>query len=242
VAELEYQGEVVGVVTRNVYGCLVVNSPRVFFADIDYPIQLNEGGVGLLEIIGGIAKLFKKLFGLGKKGNPYSTTGDAPDPKPESKPEHKMTPDELIVSRVKSVVQANPGLGARLYRTKNGFRCLITSRTFDPMSQEAADLLVAFDSDPLYMALCHAQECFRARLTPKPWRCGVRKPPTRFPFTDTHDEQRYRLWEENYQDKTAGYSTCVFIEAFGSRQIDPAVQVVLDLHDKTACSGDGPIA
>ena len=32
--------------------------------------------------------------------------------------------------------------------------------------REAADILRALNSDPLYIRLCQAQECFRARVTP----------------------------------------------------------------------------
>jgi hypothetical protein len=36
-----------------------------------------------------------------------------------------------------------------------------------------ANMLMRFlRADPDYVRLCAVQECYRARLTPKPWRCG----------------------------------------------------------------------
>ncbi len=46
-----HAGEISGVVTRNSYGCLVLNTARVMFVDIDLPQPKPSGG------------LFKRLFG-----------------------------------------------------------------------------------------------------------------------------------------------------------------------------------
>ena len=78
-----------------------------------------------------------------------------------------------VLARIHAVVARHPGMGLRLYRTANGYRCLVTHRTYDPASQECRELLEALGSDPLYIRLCRGQHCFRARLTPKPWRCGA---------------------------------------------------------------------
>ena len=62
------------------------------------------------------------------------------------------------------VCRLQPGFGFRIYRTRAGFRLLVTSGTFDPSAAETLALLKEFGSDPLYIRLCKAQECFRARL------------------------------------------------------------------------------
>src|SRR5882762_209260 len=46
-----HAGEIAGVVTRNSYGCLVLNTARVMFVDIDLPEPKRSSG------------LFKRLFG-----------------------------------------------------------------------------------------------------------------------------------------------------------------------------------
>lgn len=60
----------------------------------------------------------------------------------------------------------------RVYRTHAGCRVICTSRPF-PWSDSAwlARRLMQFlRTDPHYVRLCDDQKCYRARLTPKPWR------------------------------------------------------------------------
>ena len=223
VREIEHNGETVAVLTRNAYGSLILNSPRVLFADIDYPPQGGFHLPGfLLSMIGAVAKLF------GQESRATQHAG--------------QSPDEKIVDRVRRLVDETAGLGVRLYRTTHGFRGLVTTGTWDPLAPETLRLLTDFGSDPLYVTLCKAQECFRARVSPKPWRCRAPKPPSRFPWPDSGVEQEYREWEKTYEKIAAGYSTCAFIDAFGSSDIAPEVEPVLRLHDELACAGDGPIA
>lgn len=209
--ELQDDGKTVAVITRNVAGCLVLNTPDVFFADIDYPaVQPRPSFLSVITT----------FFG-GEKNSPA---------------------DDKVVSTVQRIVDADSRLGIRLYRTKNGFRCLINTRTYDAMSDEANRLLQDFDADPLYVKLCKTQECFRARLTPKPWRCGMTQPTTRFPFETSGELNRHRDWIKQYESVAKNYSTCMFIGQFGSEVIHPDVASVLRVHDQLACSGDAPLA
>lgn len=155
----------------------------------------------------------------------------------------KKTPsqDEQVIARVEEIVATDRSLGVRVYRTKNGFRCLVTSRTFDPLSDESQQLLQQFGSDARYMKLCRIQECYRARISPKPWRCGLDNPPARFPFYNESAEQRYREWQRNYEETAKQYSTCAKIGDFGSRNVHPEVEAVMQLHDHFSCEGDGPL-
>ncbi len=60
----------------------------------------------------------------------------------------------------------------RVYRTHSGCRVVCTSKTF-PWSESAwlARRLMQFlRTDPHYVRLCDEQKCYRAKLTPKPWR------------------------------------------------------------------------
>lgn len=59
----------------------------------------------------------------------------------------------------------------RLYRTHSGYRLICTSRPIGHGEMWYALRLLRFlKADPRYIDLCKTQECFRARLTPKPWR------------------------------------------------------------------------
>jgi len=75
---------------------------------------------------------------------------------------------------------------------------LATDPVFKPGSAEAEKLMTQLDADPPFVRLCRAQESFRARLTPKPWRCGCERPAVRFPREHAHDEERFSEWLQRY--------------------------------------------
>jgi hypothetical protein len=192
------------VITRNSYGALVLNTERVMFVDIDLPIE-SFPRPSLREI-------WNRLV---RKPTPAPRQMDAP-----------------IIERINLVGASIPTFGYRIYRTFGGLRLLITSRTYDPTSVEALDLLAAFGSDPLYVRLCQAQECFRARLSAKFWRCRAHRPPPRYPWASPLDEANYRKWEESYHRRANRFATCEFVGSFGNVSIHDDVQPILEIHDR----------
>jgi hypothetical protein len=146
------------------------------------------------------------------------------------------TPEEEAVQRVTAWHATRTEFSMRVYRTAGGLRCLITSHLFDPKSAEALNILQALQSDPLYVRLCKAQECYRARLTPKPWRVGLAPAPARGnPPDEWSSEQRYREWIAHYQQAAQGYTTCRLLTQLGSSAIHSEVRPILNLHDRLAC-------
>jgi hypothetical protein len=129
--------------------------------------------------------------------------------------------------------QSHPDWGRRIYRTKAGLRLLATHGLFDPEDATADQAFAALGADPLYRRLCRTQKCFRARLTPKPWRCGFRNPPSRWPWADKKAEARYKDWVVLYQKACRDYATCQLTSTPGSQQVDPTVQVILKVHEET---------
>ena len=201
------------VITRNAYGSLVLNTARILFADIDLPKE--KGAVNPLSF----------LFGF--LGPIFST--------PDLTNEILGEESDDIPTKIGNLVQESPGLGLRLYRTAAGFRCLVTSREFDPVADEAQLLLSQMESDPLYVKLCTVQECFRARLTPKFWRCGMQGPPVRFPWADAAQEQSMRDWERDYNRTVDEFATCEFLESLGSSEIESQIEPIVELHDRLSC-------
>lgn len=122
-------------------------------------------------------------------------------------------------------------LAARLYETAAGYRLIVTSVPFQAGSTEAETLLAEFHSDPLYVRLCRMQESFRARLTPKPWRCDFHAPPVEFPFETADDQNRFDNWEREYNAKGASFATCRFISDLGSGSVNPGFRELIDYHD-----------
>jgi len=203
------------VVTRNSYGAQVLNTARVMFVDIDLP-EPPKPRVGL----------FQSLFGKSKPAPP-------PDPKPEN--------DALM--RVELWTANNFGWGWRVYRTRSGLRLLATQGTMEADSPTTDEIFEALGADPLYRKLCKNQKCFRARLTPKPWRCedDPGKPP-RWPWTEK-EEKRFHKWEAEYTEASANRATCAFVSQIGSSTVHPEVQSIIQLHDEaTRVGSDLPLA
>ncbi|MBN1763766.1 MAG: hypothetical protein JW860_00785 [Sedimentisphaerales bacterium] len=93
----------------------------------------------------------------------------------------------------------------------------------------------------LYRKLTEKQECFRARLTPKPWRCGCTRPPNRFPWDTPEAEQAYRQWQQQYENKSQAYATCRLLECFGEIVSNECIDTIINIHDQYTCSRPGAI-
>ncbi|MDR3459149.1 MAG: hypothetical protein P4N60_17100 [Verrucomicrobiae bacterium] len=192
-------GETTAVVTRNGYGCLVLNTARAMFVDIDLPEPKPPG-------------FFKRLFGK-------------PDPSPPV--DHQAA----AMNRIENWTRNHPEWGWRIYRTRAGLRLLATQGLVDADSAAADDIFAALGADPLYHKLCKTQKCFRARLTPKPWRCGLFTKPERWPWLDAKREKRFQKWAAEYQECSADWATCDFIRHLGNPDIHPDIESILKLHD-----------
>jgi hypothetical protein len=204
-------GNEVAVVTRNLYGALVLNAINAMFIDIDFSDRDAAASAG-----GGFQ------WGLGKRA-------------PGQEDQH--------VERITSWASRYPDVGLRIYRTAAGLRCLITNQTFEPGRSDSLAILRAFESDPLYVRLCQAQACFRARLTPKPWRCNIDTPPSRYPWENTNVEIQYRLWERRYEQAGRSYSVCRLVKQIGPHEVHPDVAPILALHDRlTGIEDQRPLA
>ncbi len=196
-------GELAAILTRNSYGALVMNTARVMFVDADLPEPESP-------LVGWV----KKLFG---KAQPPAT----------------LVTEESVRARAEAWTRSHPGWGWIIYRTAAGLRLLVTHALFDPESAPTEQVFEALGADPLYRRLCKAQKCFRARLTPKPWRCDFENPPDRWPWPDAKAEARFKKWEGSYQKACRDYATCELIATQGSQQVDPTVQLILKVHDET---------
>lgn len=50
---------------------------------------------------------------------------------------------------------------------------MVLHRTFDPLDAAVSKCFQALGADPTYVRMCRNQRCFRARVSPKPWRIGI---------------------------------------------------------------------
>jgi hypothetical protein len=119
----------------------------------------------------------------------------------------------------------------RIYRTAGGFRVLATDRRFDPATDEAERIMTSVGADPSFIQLCRAQKSFRARLTPKPWRCGVERVPGKYPRTPDEQEE-FLQWLKVYERKAAEHSVCRYEREVGRGRTDPSIGPLLRVHDE----------
>ena len=153
------------------------------------------------------------------------------------------SPEAATRDAIAEWIAAHPDFSGRWYKTAAGYRLMITSQPFSPTSDESQRTLTLAGADPLYIRLCQTQECFRARLTPKAWRCGASRPPAAFPFEAPEFEAAYRRWEEDYDRACQAYATCHLLETFGNGEILSELLPLVELHDGlTKASQSLPLA
>lgn len=205
--QFDGKGNLVAAITRNRYGALVLNSANTLFADVDLPVQHRKNP----SFFNGLLSFFRKS----EKGK-----------------DNSQNEREDYRKQFAEFHNQNPELVLRVYETYAGFRLIILNKLFDPLSEEAHSILKQLNSDELYIRLCRSQECFRARLTPKPWRCNFKAPPNNYPREDVKTEEKHLRWLQVYEDKAKDYGVCQLVEEFGDGKIEKSALKILQLHDK----------
>jgi hypothetical protein len=107
-------------------------------------------------------------------------------------------------------------LGFRIYETSKGIRAIVTGRDFEARSVEAQALMKEFGCDRLYIVLCRKQNCFRARLTPKPFRLKLAGMKFIYPY-EPAQQAAQKEWLKGYEQASGGFGTCRFIKTVGQQ-------------------------
>jgi len=136
------------------------------------------------------------------------------------------------LERIREACGRHPHHAFRVYRTHAGYRVLVTNAVLDPASDEATGFLNGFDADPAFVMLCRQQRSFRARLTPKPWRIGVKAPPGQHP-RDPAAQAAFGAWLLTYETASRAFATCQFVEATGPALPSAEARAVAEEHDRT---------
>jgi hypothetical protein len=186
-------GQRTAVVSRNSYGCLVLNTERMLFVDVD---ERNPGFLNALA----------SLFGGGGF-------------------------EKRVLVEVEKWLAVYPEWGWRVYRTRAGIRLLATHATLSPEDPVCAKAFKKFRADWLYQKLCVNQKCFRARITPKPWRCGVEKPKIRWPYPDEQAVTQFREWSHRYEKGMEGHAVCRLLGHFGNKRVHGELLDLISFHD-----------
>lgn len=150
---------------------------------------------------------------------------------------------EKKVAFLEAWISSRSSWGLRVYRTAGGLRLLATGDLFDPCDTQVDDILTQLGTDPLYRKLCRVQETFRARLTPKPWRCEWVPPPRYWPFRNEKEESTFKKWLGRYEFFSQDYAVCRLVVALGVEAKIPEIVQIQNIHDyETKCHLRLPLA
>ncbi len=228
------------VVTRNSYGARCLNSPDALFADVDHdfsPSLRIAFGFILAAIALGIAvgsyyesrglkiglPILAVLFGYTVIKGIYDLLLKL-----------RGGPEMKVLRSIRHFLKKNPGWSIRIYRTPAGNRLLATHRTFSPSEPAVMEFFKSVGADPIYQKMCMNQQCFRARVTAKPWRVGITGPMRLkggvWPVVAERRAARSE-WIERYESAARSHAACRFVETAGSGVIAPDLQSLVDLHD-----------
>ena len=231
------------VVSRNSYGARCLNTPDVFFADVDFQGAEPDS---CAVFIGNISFAIVVAIVVGMKFD--SVLAGLFVVPLASVAIHILRnwlrrvsmilrggPEQIALRKFDRFVSNHPDWHLRIYRTPNGFRLLAMHATLDPRSSQVEEAFESLGVDQTYSVMCQKQNCFRARLTAKPWRIGIAdhlKPrPGVWPIKKTQAPTRL-AWVNRYEDAAANYAACRFVKAIGAiHRVSPQVTPVCEFHD-----------
>lgn len=135
-------------------------------------------------------------------------------------------PERRLLDVMWQIHAEHPKLSMRLYRTAKGWRVLLAGEGIELDSPLVDTLFRRLHVDPLYRDLCRKQACWRARLTPKPFRLQLPPCPQAECSEDAASVQAE--WVQEYEHACEGRAVCRLVESFGPRLRDG----IPELHDE----------
>ena len=250
---VERQGD--SVITRNGYGARCLNTPDVMFVDVDFEGGGPRGSARGLMVIGaafigalvagyatrsamaGVAAfMLVAAFGFWRARR-------AGPPVAEDK-------NDLLSgarARVERFIHQHPDWHLRLYLTPAGLRMLAMHDVFAPSDAAVTDAFQTLGADKVYARMCRNQNCFRARLSAKPWRAGIdehlRPRPGVWPVSPDRLAAR-DAWVARYEKAAERYAACQYLGSVGNTlQVHLNAWTVQELHDDRTRAHSGlPLA
>ena len=245
----EFEGADV-VITRNGYGALCLNSTRALFVDVD-ELPSRIGGFGCVGALLGItagaiasptllgwnvflgALVGAVAFGLAASVLRWGR--ERADP-------HVRDPVRFAIERTTSWCASRSDWLVAVYRTPAGARLLALHAAFDAGAPTSFEFMTFVEADPTYQRMCRLQRCFRARVSPKPWRAGVKDHFRRggtWPVRDAAKLAARTEWVRRYEQAARGFSSCQFVEAVGQGRPHSGVAAVQRIHDEMCRARSG---
>ncbi|RYD21837.1 MAG: hypothetical protein EOP88_09975 [Verrucomicrobiaceae bacterium] len=241
------------ILTRNSYGAACLNTPDVLFADIDFETDTRQSGMLLLVVLILLAWLavgswlaFPKAVVISSFFIGIVFSGVITSAMQRATQSLRGGAEKVARTRIARFAEKHPKWNLRVYRTPAGFRVLATHQRFRPEDPEVEECFEALGTDPVYRVMCRNQHCFRARVSPKPWRIGIgdhlRIRPGIWPVSPDRVPQR-NSWIERYESAAGSFAACRFEESAGSGIVDSSILPVIEWHDELSRATSGlPIA
>ena len=233
------------VVTRNAYGALCLNTARAMFVDVDRPPS-RVGGYGCASALAGAAVgaiaapawlgwhvavgVAVGLVGAGLLGSAARRAVEQRDPQARA-------PLRWATERTRTWCDDRPAWRVAVYETPHGARLLPVHAGFDADDPEAAAFMAFVRADPLYVRIGRTQKCFRARVSPKPWRVGIEahfRTGGTWPVRDPGKLAARAAWVAAYDVASRGHASCRLVELVGTGRADAGIDAVRRLHDELA--------
>jgi hypothetical protein len=146
------------------------------------------------------------------------------------------------IANIERFQKQNTQYTIKVYETFAGLRVVIVNRIFEQDYAAVNSLFASLGVDPLYVTLCKVQSCYRARLTPKPWRIGIDRPLFRFPRREQYELDGFSAWLAAYEVAAKPYRTVKVAAVFDNDTAHADVARVLEVHDHYACAGGEALA
>ncbi|WFB36312.1 hypothetical protein P3T73_00855 [Kiritimatiellota bacterium B12222] len=149
-----------------------------------------------------------------------------------------MKGKEKVLAQIVHTIERDQ-LACKVYETYAGYRLVLTDRLLTPDAQDSVAVMQKFKSDKLYATLCLKHECYRARLSPKPYRIGVDVPKLTI---ENYQDPEMVAWVKGYEATSAKYGVCKVVMDAPENQVLPEVKRILEIHDRFCLNVNLPIA
>lgn len=151
------------------------------------------------------------------------------------KPLRGLNKKERITLKFEQFVRRNPDFGSdfRIYETTKGLR-IIGKKYLDPSNKKNVQMMRKLNVDRLYLVLSRKQQCYRARLTPKPYRLKIKTIKIRTPLAC--ETASYKSWSSMYDNASRNVTVAKHIKSIGR---DFSNERVIRYHDEKCQSDKG---
>ncbi len=235
------------VLTRNSYGSVCLNTTRAMFVDVDRA----ESHAGCFGCVGGLVGLLlgfvgaPLLFGVSGFGAvllaailgaiAFAWIGTTVGRIRESRDPRARDLLGWAVDRARAWCDEHPDWRVVAYETPAGARLLPVHAPFDAGDEKTFEFMSFVKADPLYQRMCTLQKCFRARVSPKPWRAGVKdrfRAGGTWPVREPYKLAARAAWVRAYDDVAGAYASCRLVDEVGRGRTDASVEEIRRLHDE----------